>query len=141
MSLPNYLIEKAIQSESGHLAWKREDIFIVIDELIKNDYAILGGDVWAIQTNKDSLHNKKLVYSQISVGIIKGIDNNEMVFNWYSNRLENEQWKDFIKRSGQNSKDYIIKANVENLVHEMYHQNIAYNLVYVDLKEFEKLRD
>lgn len=140
MNLSEQTIAKAIKSESGELAWKREYVFDVIDEILILGFSILGGEVWAIiNDNKIEPPLVRINDTQIAVGIIKGKDGIDYVYSWSLQRSKNEDWEDYIKRTAQESKDLIIMFNAEEEVHEMYNTNIYYNLVFVDINEYETL--
>jgi hypothetical protein len=79
---------KAIKSLNEALAWKKEDVFVAIYELSDNGYAILGGDVWALTTKQVGQY--PLTYidpTHVVVGIIKGQDGVDYVFNWPSEKM------------------------------------------------------
>ena len=62
---------KSIFSVDDELAWKLNDVFDAIDEIINNGYAILGGEDWAV-VSKQSGHIP-LTYinpDEIAIGIM-----------------------------------------------------------------------
>jgi hypothetical protein len=141
MKFSDKILQRAIESLNGELAWKRNDVLRAINELTDNKYAILGGDVWAIVANELSLTRLTQIDSEkIAVGIIKGKDGQDYVFNWYSNKGQNETWDEYVKRSKKETIDSIDKMNAEESVSEELSDSIFYNLVFADKEEFEKLR-
>ena len=132
---------KAIKSLNEELAWKREDVFAAINELSDNGYAILGGDVWALTTKQVGQY--PLTYidpTHVVVGIIKGQDGVDYVFNWHSEKGGSESWNEFVKRSKEETIASVANLNAEATVADEFKSNIYYNLVYVDKFEFKNLR-
>ena len=141
MKFSDKVLNVAITSPYGELAWKREHVFQAIDELIDNGYAILGGDVWAVVTKDLNLTTLTQIDSErIAVGIIKGKDGKDCVYNWYSEKKPNENWDAYIVRTKIETKDSIEKMDAENSVAKELENCIYYNLVYSDKIEFEKLK-
>jgi len=124
---------KAIVSFSNEFAWKLQDVFEAIEEITDNGYAILGGDVWAVSPKQSG--NLPLTYinsSEITVGIIKGRNGINYVFNWFSNKIISETWEDYVKRTKEETITSIRKLNAEQVIAEEFKDNIYYNLVYTD---------
>jgi len=140
MTFSDTVKNKAIVSFSNELAWKLEDVFAAITELTNNDHAILGGDVWAI-TSKQSgrIPLTHISPTEIAVGIIKGQNGQDYVFNWHSDRLNSETWIDYVKRTKEETITAIKKLNAEQIVADEFKENIYYNLVYADKNEYDKL--
>jgi hypothetical protein len=133
--------DKAITSFNGELAWKLQDVLIAISELTDNGYAILGGDVWALMRKESGqVPLTQISRSEIAVGIIKGQDGADYVFNWHSDKKSSESWEDYVKRTKKETLSSIKKLNAEQVVADEFKDSIYYNLVYVDQKEFENLR-
>ena len=141
MKFTESLKRKAIESLNGELAWKKQDIFSAIDELIENGNAILGGDVWAVLTEFNRSENilTRIEPHQIAVGLIKDKNNETNVFNWYTNRMENESWTDYMNRTKEESIKAIEILNAEKTTKTKYRNSIFYNLVFCNENEFEKL--
>ncbi|MDP4248936.1 MAG: hypothetical protein Q8918_02375 [Bacteroidota bacterium] len=132
---------KAIVSISNEFAWKLQDVYEAIKELTDNGYAILGGDVWAVMSKQSG--NLPLTYispSEIAVGIIRGRNGVDYVFNWYSNKIISETWEDFVKRAKEETITSIRKLNAEQVVADEFKENIYYNLVYTDQVGYAKLK-
>lgn len=141
MKFSDKILERAIESLNGELAWKRNDVVQAINELTENKYAILGGDVWAVGGNDSPLPRlTQIDPEKIAVGIIKGKDGQDYVFNWYSNKGQNETWDDYVNRSKKETIDSINNMNAEESVSKELSNSIFYNLVFADKEEFEKLR-
>jgi len=137
--LPKCISSKGIISESYTMAWNKNDIFEAIEEICKLNYAILGGDVWAINV-KDIIYNYTPIdYSNIYIGVIPDKNGKEYVFNWYSDKKQNENWLNYAKRSKKETINYInkYKSKIERIVHQDI--KIYYNLVFSDEQKYNKL--
>lgn len=140
MTFSDSVRSKAIVSFNDELAWKLQDVFAAITELTGNIYAILGGDVWAITSNKSGhIPLTHINPTEIADGIIKGQDGQDYVFNWHSDRINSESWVDYVKRTKEETIIAIKKLNAEQIVADELKENIYYNLVYVDKNEYDKL--
>src|SRR5579863_145220 len=132
------LKNKGIISTDNELAWKREDIFDAINEITKNNFAILGGDAWAIVTKNDNHAAIAIIDSSlIALGIIPGKDNNDYVLGWSCDRKKSENWNDYVMRTKEHALVSIEKNNLEKIVADEFKDNIYYNLVYADQTFFE----
>jgi hypothetical protein len=141
MKFSDKTIDKAIKSLGNELAWKKEDVFQAIDELIENKCAILGGDVWAVVKNNINLSKLTQVDAEnIAIGIIRGKDGQDYVYNWYSNKRQGESWDEYVLRSKIETIESINKMNAEQTVAEEFKNFIYYNLVFADNIEFENLK-
>ncbi len=125
--LSKELLDKAIWNGfHGGYAWKKSDAKLVINEITKQSYAILGGDVWALNnplapTDVHSIFNS----------VIPGKDGRETVFHWHSDQKPGESWTNFVERSKIESIHYIKILDAENSVDPKYKDAIYYNLVFV----------
>ena len=135
--LPKCISSKGIISESYTMAWNKNDIFEAIEEICKLNYAILGGDVWAINV-KDIIYNYTPIdYSNIYVGIIPDKNGREYACNWYSDKKQNENWLNYVKRSRKETINYINKLKIEEIVNQDI--KIYYNLTFSDEQKHNKL--
>jgi hypothetical protein len=138
MTFSNYSILKSIKSNKDELAWKIEDIPNVIRELIENNIAILGGDIWAI-IKDNGIHSNVLARidaQNIALGTIKGKDNIDYIFSWHCDKNLNETWRSFVLRSAAETENIIENMAAENIVMEEYSNSLYYNLIFVSEKEF-----
>lgn len=141
MEFSDKILERAIESFNGELAWRRNDVIHAIKELIENNYAILGGDVWSVVGCESSLPKLTQIDSEkIGVGIIKGKEGQDYVFNWYSVKEQTESWDEYVIRSKKETIDSINQMNAEEYVQKELIDTIFYNLVYANEFEFNKLR-
>lgn len=140
MTFSESVRNKAIISSNNELAWKRRDVGEAITELIDNGCAILGGDVWAL-TSRQNMHTPltHINSREIAVGIIKGQDGRDYVFDWHSDKVQSESWTDYVKRTGEEAFAAIEKLNAESVVADEFKSHIYYNLVYVDERQFAEL--
>jgi hypothetical protein len=134
--LPKFISDKGIISESGEIAWNKNNVMEAIEEIVKLNYAILGGDVWALIDIPKS--NNPIDYKDIYVGIIP-FKNGDRVCNWYSDRKQNENWLDFVLRSKKETLEFINESNIENRVKEELSDKIYYCLVFIEELGFNKL--
>lgn len=140
MKFTEKVLNKAIRALNGELAWKKEDVFQAIDELIENEVAILGGDVWAIRNSSKEISPLiELEAENIAVGIIKAKDGESYVFNWHSNKSVSEDWEEYVLKSKRETIDAINKMKTEETVAEEFTDSIYYNLVFASKTEFENL--
>ncbi|MFA7285607.1 MAG: hypothetical protein WC011_02050 [Candidatus Paceibacterota bacterium] len=141
MRFSNIILNKAIKSSAdSNLAWKKEDIFSAIDEVTANGYAILGGDVWAIiKKSSSELVLTDVDPENIAVGIIKGKDGKDDVFNWYSDKKEVESWEEYVNRSKQETIEAIESMKAEESVSKEFQDAIYYNLVFANKTEYNNL--
>ena len=140
MEFTEKVLNTAIKALNGELAWKKENVFQAIDELIENKVAILGGDVWAVKMNNKEISPLiELEAEIIAVGIIKTKDGESYVFNWHSNKSVSENWEEYVLKSRRETIDAINKMKTEDTVAEEFKDSIYYNLVFASETEFENL--
>jgi hypothetical protein len=137
--LSKFISDKGIISESGEIAWNKNNVFEAIEEIVKLNYAILGGDVWALKNVDIHNSNDQIEYKNIYVGIIPFKNGSDTVCNWSSNKNQNENWLDFVLRSKKEALNFINKSNVENRVKEELNDKIYYCLVFTNELEFNEL--
>jgi len=90
----------------SEMAWDRENAIKVVEFLYKNNYAIIGGDVYKIvKGNLDSTYD-----------------------SWYSNRNEAKSNQDFLQESINRAKAYI------NQYHERNGRDYYYSIVFTASK-------
>ena len=143
MEFSEQILNKAIKSVSDELAWKKDDIFAAIDEISQNNFAILGGDVWAVmseQNDSNVLVLTQLDHSYIAVGIIEGKDGVDYVFSWDSDKTDNESWNDYVERSKTETINSINNLKPEESVAQNLRESIYYNLVFADENEYKSLQ-
>lgn len=126
-------IQKAIKSTNNELAWKKENIFQSIDELIENNYAILGGEAWAVVKNTTKLSRLMQIDAEtIAVGMIPDKNGMNGIYSWSIDKIEGESWNNYVLRSKAESINAINTMDVENDVAEEFKNTIYYNLSYDD---------
>ncbi|WP_404447374.1 immunity 40 family protein [Sutcliffiella horikoshii] len=99
------VIESAISLKDlgiNELAWKWEDVHIVIDYLVENKYAILGGDVYLLQGDE-----KIVTYD-----------------SWYLDRDTGTSWLDYVIKSKETADEYINSYHMKN------GDNYCYSIIY-----------
>jgi len=140
MKFSEDILNKAIISAYDELAWKSADVFDAIEELAAKNCAILGGDVWVTTGLKENQNElTQIDRATVAVGIIKGKNGQDFVFNWHTNRETNESFSDYVLRCKADTINAINDMKTEQTVAEEFKDSIYYNLVYVDSKEFNKL--
>jgi hypothetical protein len=140
MKFSDDLLNKAISSVYDELAWKRADVFGAINELAANNYAILGGDVWAVTGVEKNINElTQIDRNKVSVGLIKGKNGQDFIFNWHTNREINESWDNYVLRCKSDTINAINNMETESTVADEFKDSIYYNLVYAGNAEFDKL--
>lgn len=141
MKFSEQILKKAVISVHDELAWKKEDVFQVIDELIE-DIAVLGGDVWVVMKDDTSTPIlTRIDKTRVAVGIIKGKDGKDNIFSWAFEKGPNESWSEFVQRSKKASVDSINTMEVEKTVSVEFADSIYYNLVFVNQFEYRELKE
>lgn len=141
MTFSEELLQKAIRSSDiSGLAWKKEDIFQAIDEVTASGYAILGGDVWVVKEKNPNNQQQTLIDSaNIAFGIIKGNNGKDQIYNWYTNKNENESWDEYINRSKLGTIQAINQMNVEESISKELQDHVYYCLTFVSKTQYEDL--
>jgi hypothetical protein len=141
MKLSEAIMAKAIRSTSDELAWKKEDVFHAIGELIDNKSAILGGEVWFVERNHQDIQGlAHLDNGDLAIGFANDKDGNELFGAWSSDKELNESWEAFVLRSKTEAVQAINKMDIEEIVEERYRNSVYYNLIFADEAVFLTLR-
>ena len=109
--LPKYILDKGIVSEGGSIAWNKNNVIDAIEEIVKLNYAILGGDVWALRFKDIPNLNDPIDYYNIYVGIIPFKNGNETVCNWHSDKKSDENWSDYVLKCKKETLEYIFSLS------------------------------
>ena len=138
------VLSHGISSASGELAWKREYVFRAIDELIENEFAILGGEVWAL-VEENEFESKIPPLTRIdsktyALGAIDCKDGETSVFGWETEKELSETWDQYLLRTKKETILSIEELNVENEVVLKYKNSIYYHLIYANKKKFKNIR-
>lgn len=113
----------AFKAENGELAWKKKDIPVVLEQLIKLNLGLLGGEAWAIEDGA-------------IWGTLPMRNGGTGVFHWGIDRKKNEAWDDFVDRSVKESLRAISALDAEKEVVEKLKDSIYYTLCYIEEEEF-----
>ena len=101
---PSSVIDSAISLEElgiNELAWKWKDIHYVIQLLVENECAILGGDVYLLKDNK-----KIITYD-----------------NWYIDKEAGTSWLEYVNKSKKVTMEYIDNYHKNG-------DNYCYSIIY-----------
>ncbi|GAB5419131.1 MAG: hypothetical protein Crog4KO_06390 [Crocinitomicaceae bacterium] len=134
-------LKNSIQSTCGEYAWRKNDVRMAINDLVENDCAILGGDVWFLKKVHESSEAPmtQIPQEEIAIGIIKCKDGTTTVFNWYSNKRQKENWNEYVRRSTTETENAIKRMRTESHVKDEDRDKVYYNLVYCNEREHEEL--
>jgi len=122
--LPEEMVKKAFIASNGELAWKREDLFEVINTYNNLDYPVEGLEIWIVKDN-----------GQWDGLIPQKGSNVPGVYTWNASpRKVGENTKDYCLRTRSELFDTLEKFQVEKEVEEKYLPMIRYNL-FVDISE------
>jgi len=131
-SLSSNIRELAFVANNGELAWNRDSIAKAIDEIVGNNYLILGGEVWMLFPIDENIRlrltsgtlkeTKYLVSGEV-------ICENELtgIYGW-TYKTNGKNWVECVHKSAQESLNWIIENDLESKVVKEYKNNIYYNL-------------
>lgn len=140
MEFSEFLKSKAIVSSSGEYAWKLDNIFEAVEELANANFAILGGEVWAMTKEHFDLPLlMRINQDEIVIGMIPGKNGESYIFNWHSDKERSEDWQSFVRRSKAETLDTLKNMNAEELVDETLKDSLFYNLTFVSEEEYKNL--
>jgi hypothetical protein len=130
------ILSKAIVATNGELAWKRVDLALAIDELIKSGKEIFGGEIWAVMPiETDSSITKMRTSMQINdgrlaLGLIPDKNGMDGVYNWDCEPRGSESLVDYARKTKEKTFEMIDKMNPENDVSPEFAQLLYYNLTH-----------
>ncbi len=140
-NLPLEIRNRALISPSGDYGWQKEYIFDALDEINALGYAIVGIEVWAVDTFQN---DKTLTIFRDLFLTIKDVHINEIPctdgvkrFNRLFDIIPGENWEEFVNRSAAESKKAIDDMNVEEQAVDNLKSMIFYNPVFMTREEFE----
>lgn len=84
-------------------AFKRTVLDKLFDEVMLNNIAILGGELWLGQ-------------GELMQGVIPLKNGGKAILNWKVKREKGEDWYDFVERSVKETLSVIMDANIEKQV-------------------------
>ncbi len=126
---PPDLGREAFRADNGELAWKRENLPLVVEILSKKNQAILGGELWWIPQGTRSW-----------TGIIPdGGCGPDGVYHWETKRLPEETWADFVRRCAVECLATTQRWPSPEKLESYLHGQILYNLDWVSSSEYDAL--
>ncbi len=127
-NLPNTILDLAFKTSTGLLAWKKEDMPLVLAELVKSHLAVIGGEIWTVYP--DGRHNGDVLDKEGRWGI----------YTWYIYRNEGESWLDFVQRAALYTQDRILTFNTEERTRPDIAPLLRYNLDIDDEDTYNEFR-
>ena len=132
MTTSKELTDIAFRAQNGELAWKRNDIPFVIEELKKINIGVQHGEVWLIEANGRWTglipKKKSLIKDNIETGI----------YHWEVENKIDERWDEYLNRSIAETLTAISALNPEDDIEESLKDRIFYNLHLLEEKDFQK---
>lgn len=124
--LPAALQEIAHRSGS-EFAWRKSDIEWVVCKLVELDFAILGGEVWVVQ-------------GKTTAGMVSLRSGGVAVVHWDADdRDDDEDWKEFVRKSAQFALQAITDLKAEEIVISEQKDRLFYYLSLVDEIGYNRL--
>lgn len=132
MNFSEKALSKAIESINGELAWKKDDIKLVLEEIMSAGHTVLGGEVWAVVNETNLSPVTKIVDGRIAVGLIPGRNGETGVYSWDTcERKKIWESQNRYKRKVINASLKAIEClKVESSVSPEFQNSIYYNLVW-----------
>jgi len=84
----DHLERNAFRAGNGEYGWAREQIPEVVETLARQQYAILGGELWWVRDGAADW-----------VGLIPQRKGPDAVYSWVTDRLPTESWADLVHRA------------------------------------------
>ncbi len=125
MRIPKELEQVAFKASNGELSWKRIHIPMVVEFLVNQHFAILGGELWWVPPGASHW-----------TGLIPQKTGPDGVYTWETERHNAEDWLDFINRCAQDTIEAIYKWPEENELREDIASQILYNLTWISESEY-----
>lgn len=121
--LPAYLRNRAYQANSRELAWAKAEALEVINALVLNRLAILGGEVWVPTHPGPTLPPPNL-------------------YVWDAgNQFNNEPWSDYVIRTSECARNYIASFCWKHGEETRYNLPPFFNFAICDETEYGALCD
>ncbi len=115
-------------ARNGERAWRPSLIPAVVRFLIREGYAILGGEYWCVSPGTDRW-----------TGLIPTIDGSTTVFSWETKRNDSEMWDDYIARCAQDTILTVQEWALPGGIVPSVVDNIFCNLTWVSEVEYDRL--
>ena len=120
--------KNAYRARNGELAWKKEDIPVVLDELSKLHLAVLGGEIWGI-------HGGKIW------GMLPMKEGVPAVYSWSVESEDNETWEQYMERSIRESLAAINDSKMEEQVQDFLQDKLYFNLSICNQENYRELEE
>ena len=122
---PRQFSEAAFRTQSGEMAWIPDVAADVVEWLKRNDYGVLGAELWVIRPN-----------GQICA-LYTDTEGRLACWGVSVDRNQDESWAAFVARAATQVSDSIAKVDEESDV--MTPGQLYINLTYVTESEFDSL--
>jgi hypothetical protein len=123
LELPAHVAARAYVSPgSGEFAWKRGDLPEAMQALVRSGMAILGGEVWVVESPESNWS-----------GLVPSSDNSPPgVWSWdTAAQMPDETWDAYCQRTLQESLESVARMNVEAEAAEHVRSLLWFNVTSV----------
>lgn len=127
-NLPNTILDLAFKSGS-ELAWKKDDIPLVLAELVRLHLAAWGGEIWTVYPN-----------GRISQDVPNKEGGWPGVYTWEVSRNEGEPWLEFVQRAALYTEERIRIMAAEEWTRPDIAPLLRYNLDIDDEDMYNEFR-
>jgi hypothetical protein len=126
---PSDLIHRSFQASNGELAWSREDARLAVPILVRQQRAILGGELWWVPDGAGEW-----------TGLIPQRQGPDAVYPWETTRAAGEDWSTFVLRCAGDSLKAIGRWPAAEELPTDLRGRVLYNLTWVSESEYRELR-
>ncbi len=126
---PDSVAALAFRSSSGELAWRREDLPVVLDAIVASRHAVLGGEVWVVRDD----------------GAWEGLVPDRRggppgVWHWTTApRAPNETWLEYCRRTAAESARTVAAMQVDDEAAEDVRNRLRFNLTCIEAGEWRTI--
>lgn len=118
--------KNAYRARNGELAWKKEDIPAVLNELPKLRIVVLGGEIWGVHEGK--------IWGMLPMKV--GVP---AVYSWNVDSENSETWEQYVERSIRESLEAVNDAKMEDLVQDFLRDKLHFNLSLCSEENYKQL--
>jgi hypothetical protein len=125
---PTDLVRRAFRASNGELGWSRDDARLAVAVLVKEQRAILGGELWWIPEGRNDW-----------TGLIPQRQGPDAVYPWATERDAGEQWSAFVLRCADETLQAVERWPGINELRPDLGGRILYNLTWVSETQYREL--
>ena len=134
--LSRHLRNKALISPSGDYGWKKADTLAALGELGDLNFAVMGCEVWAVETERDDkvldvFDELFLTVKNVYIDMLPCRNGKEELFNFSCDRNADEAWQAYVSRSIKETEAFV-NSGIESKVADELENHIFYNPVFID---------